>query len=268
MNKTIMSTVDAVSFKGKTVLITGASSGIGRGIAIRFAEAGARLLLLDIDAVGLSETINLCVQNNLKHIIYEVDLSDKSKIDEFWDNITIDDVPDVIVNNAGIYPPMDYLKIDEDFLIKILDVNMNSAFWMCQSYIKKSGKKGGIIVNMSSIEALLPFKTDMVHYSISKAGIIALTRSLARDYGKMGFRANVVLPGAIMTPGTKSLMKDALLGLKFGLAKTGYDFKQRLANGEWGQPDDIAKVVLFLSSDLASYMQGAVIPVDGGFLSS
>ena len=108
----------------------------------------------------------------------------------------------------------------------------------------------------------------MTHYSISKAGVIALTRSIARDYGKLGFRSNVIMPGAIITAGTKSIMKDAILGLDIGLIKTGYDFEQRLADGKWGEPDDVAKVVLFLSSDLASYVQGAVIPVDGGFLSS
>lgn len=268
MNKIITPTSDAVSFKNKIVLITGASSGIGRAIAERFAEAGARLLLLDINIDGLNETLDRCVYNNRKHIAYKIDLGNKQEIDDFWNTIEIDDMPDVIVNNAGMFPMKDYLKIDETFLKKIIDVNMNSSFWMCQAYIDKRGKKGGIIVNISSIEALLPFKTDMVHYSISKAGIIALTRSLARDYGRLGFRSNVVLPGAIMTPGTKLLMKDATLGLKLGLIKTGYDFMQRIANGKWGQPDDVAKVVLFLSSDLASYIQGAVIPVDGGFLTS
>jgi 3-oxoacyl-[acyl-carrier protein] reductase len=91
---------------------------------------------------------------------------------------------------------------------------------------------------------------------------------LARDYGRQGFRANVILPGAIKTPGTNFLIKDALVNAKLGLMKTGYDFKQRLANGRWGIPDEIAKVVLFLSSDMASYIQGAVLPVDGGFLTS
>ena len=263
-----MSTVDAVSFKNKTVLITGASAGIGRAIAIRFADAGAKLLLLDINAEGLNETISLCKQNSHKHDAYPIDLSNKQAIDALWDKIDDNDTPDVIVNNAGMFPPEDFLKIDEKFLKKILDTNMNSAFWMCQHYIAKRQKHGGIIVNISSIEAILPFKTDMVHYSISKAGIIALTRSLARDYAKLGFRSNVVLPGAILTPGTKSLMEEATVGLDFGLIKTGYDFKQRISNGHWGHPDDVAKVVLFLSSDLASYMQGAIVPVDGGFLSA
>ena len=268
MTKPNILTAEAVSFTGKTVLITGASSGIGQATALRFAEAGARLYLLGPHADGLDQTVKMCAKTDCQHLVYEIDLSDKAKIDEFWDKIDDNDLPDVIVNNAGIYPIMDYLKVDEDFLKKILDTNMNSAFWMCQSYIEKRGKLGGIIVNMSSIEAILPFKKDMTHYSISKAGVIALTRSIARDYGKLGFRSNVIMPGAIITAGTKSIMKDAILGLDIGLIKTGYDFEQRLVDGKWGEPDDVAKVVLFLSSDLASYVQGAVIPVDGGFLSS
>lgn len=88
-----------------------------------------------------------------------------------------------------------------EFLEKTLNVNMNSAFWMCQHFIKLRSKKGGIIVNISSVEAILPFKKDMMDYGMSGDGIIALTRSLARDYGRDGFRANVALPGAIKTSG-------------------------------------------------------------------
>ena len=154
------------------------------------------------------------------------------------------------------------------FYSNTLDVNLNSVFWMCQNFIKKRLGKGGIIINLSSIEAILPFKEDLAHYCVSKSGVIALTRSLARDYGKDGFRINVILPGAIKTQGTDNLVRKAISGFKFNLLKTGYDFQTRLALGRWGDPDEVAKVALFLSSNLASYVQGALIPVDGGFLSS
>lgn len=268
MTKLIISVTEMISFKNKKVLITGASSGIGRAIAIRFADAGANLMLLDMDSEGLVDTINLCMKNNgQNHQSTVIDLSNKSTIDEYWKSLSKDDIPDVLINNAGIYPMMNFLKIEEDFLKKVFDVNLNSIFWMCQNYIKKR-RKNGIIVSLSSIEAILPFKKDMTHYSAAKAGVIAFARSIARDYGRLGFRSNVVMPGAILTSGTQTLMKNAILGFKMELLKTGYDFQQRLANNKWGQPDDVAKVVLFLSSDLASYVQGAIVPVDGGFLSS
>lgn len=267
MYKKPISLIEAVSFIDKIVLISGASSGIGRAIAIRFAEAGAKLLLLDINKEGLQETVSI-LGSGCDVNCYSFDLSSKTDIDKFWGNINNKELPDIIVNNVGIYPIKDYLKVDEDYLKKTLDVNMNSTFWMCQKFIQKRGKSGGIIVNTSSIEAILPFKQDLVHYTMGKAGVIALTRSLARDYGALGFRANVILPGAIKTPGTKDLIKEAILKVKINLIKTGYDFNQRIANRKWGEPDDVAKAVVFLSSDLASYVQGAVLPIDGGFLSS
>ena len=258
----------SMTFIDKKVIVTGAASGIGKAIAVRFAEAGASVLLVDVNPAGLSEAVGCLETASCQHSIFEIDLADKKQIDQFWSSLDGEIPPDILVNNAGVYPMEDYLDVDEAFLETVLDVNMNSTFWMCQNFIRRRKETGGIIVNIASVEAVLPFKKDMAHYGMSKAGVIALTRSLARDFGKSGFRVNVVLPGAIRTSGTKSLMKDAILNVKLDLVKTGYDFQQRLAMGRWGEPDEVAKVVLFLSSDLASYVQGALVPVDGGFLSS
>jgi NAD(P)-dependent dehydrogenase (short-subunit alcohol dehydrogenase family) len=261
---------EALSLKGKTTLITGAASGIGKSISYRFAEAGSDLMLLDIDEKGLSCTLNFLEKFDCSKDIFILDLSKKDEIDVFWDKINnyADRLPDILVNNAGIYPFKNYLLVDEIFYAKTLEINLHSVFWMCQNFIKKREKLGGIIVNVSSIEAVVSFKEDMAHYSISKSGVIALTRSLSRDYGRKGFRVNGVLPGAIRTPGTESLMKSAILKLQFNLIKTGMDFQSRLSAGRWGNPDEVAKVALFLSSDLASYVHGVMLPVDGGFLSS
>jgi len=268
MAKERLTLAESITFVGKKVVVTGAASGIGKAIALRFAEAGASVLLLDVNPEGLSKTVGCLETAHCQHSTHEIDLADKKKIDQFWSSLDAESPPDILVNNAGVYPMECYLDIDEDFLEKVFNVNMNAAFWMCQNFIRLRKGRGGIIVNISSIEAVLPFKKDMVHYGMSKAGVIALTRSLARDYGKSGFRVNVVLPGAIRTSGTRSLVKDAILNVKLDLVKTGFDFQQRLAIGRWGEPDEVAKVVLFLSSDLASYVQGAIVPVDGCFLSS
>ena len=146
-------------------------------------------------------------------------------------------------------------------------VNLNQVLWMCQYFIKKNLNQGSTILNVSSIEAILPFKEGMSHYTISKLGVIALTRGLAKDFGKKGFRVNVLVPGGIITPGTKNVAKD-IAKLKFGLLKTGYDFSTRLPLGRAGGPDEVALAALFLVSDMSSYITGALVPVDGGFLSS
>jgi NAD(P)-dependent dehydrogenase (short-subunit alcohol dehydrogenase family) len=251
--------------EGKKVLVTGASSGIGRAIALRFADAQAQVLLLDINRDGLGE-----IKQNLLPAasVYPIDLTSKKQIDEFWESLDDDALPDVIINNAGVYPAKDFLDIDEDFLRQTFAINLESVLWMCQGFIGRARKKGGIIINVSSIEAILPFKKDLVTYSVSKAGVLALTRALARDYGRHNFRVNCILPGAIKTPGTTRLIKQAIQKIKLDLIKTGYDFQNRLALNRWGQPDEVARVALFLASDLASYVQGTIIPVDGGFLSS
>jgi NAD(P)-dependent dehydrogenase (short-subunit alcohol dehydrogenase family) len=256
-----------ISLEGKKTLISGAGSGIGRSIAKRFAEAGSDLVLVDIDERGLNETSDTMQKFTSRVSIIKLDLSKKAQIDNMWEDFN-DEIPDILINNAGIYPFKNYLELEEDELKKTMDVNLSSIFWMCQNFIKKRINKGGIIVNLSSIEAILPFKEDLAHYSVSKAGVLALTRSLARDYGRKNFRINTILPGAIKTPGTDNLVKMAISKMKVKLIKTGYDFQNRLALGRWGNPDEVAKVVLFLCSDLASYVQGAMIPVDGGFLSS
>lgn len=250
----------------KRVLITGAASGIGRATAKLFYLAGATLTLVDQNTYELRETKREIDRFAIE--TYTVDLSKKQEIDRLWDDLDETKyVPDILVNNAGIYPFQNYLKVEEKDLKKILDVNLNSMFWMCQNFIKRK-KRDGIIVNVSSIEAIMPFKEDVVAYGMSKAGVISLTRSIARDYGRKGFRSNVVLPGAIRTEGTNSLIKKTIQKMDFKLVNVGYLFNKRLAMGRWGKPEEVAKVILFLSSDLASYVQGAMIPVDGGFLSS
>lgn len=267
-DKGLVPTSDLLSQNGRRVLITGAASGIGKAMALRFSDAGADCLLLDIDEPGLQSLASRLQSKGSSASIAKVDLRSKSQIDTFWGELMDESLPDVLINNAGVYAIKDCLDIDEAFWNTTMSINLESVFWMCQSFIKRRLRKGGIIVNVSTIEAILPFKKDLVAYGTSKAGVIGLTRGLARDYGPHGFRINAILPGAIKTPGTKRLMKMAIQGFKVDLIKTGYDFQSRLAMGRWGEPDEVARVALFLASDSASYVQGAVIPVDGGFLSS
>ncbi len=260
---------DLLSFKGKKVLITGGGSGIGLATAHRFAELGADLYLIDIDLrlLGSAKKI-LTDRYDVDVSAFKVDLSSKGEISRLWQNLEGDE-PDILINNVGVYIFKNFLEIDEKFLDRMMKINFESAFWMCQEFIKRRmrRKKGGVIINLGSIEAVMPFAPGLAHYDAAKTAVLALTRALARDYSKKGFRINAVVPGGINTPGVKKLRQKATMNFRVDMMKLAMDFKSRLPIGRFGDPDEVARVMVFLASDLASYMTGALIPVDGGFLS-
>ncbi|HEU4783399.1 MAG TPA: SDR family NAD(P)-dependent oxidoreductase [Ktedonobacterales bacterium] len=256
-----------LSLQGRRVLITGAAAGIGHAMALRFAEAGADLDLVDRDTAGLTRLAD-DLANGLRQVrTHVVDLTNRAAILALWEGMGAE-TPDTLINNAGSYPMRDYEEVDPHFLEKTLRVNLESALWMAQGFIAGRKRKGGVIVNVSSVEALIPLRDDLIPYSVAKAGILALTRGLAHAYGRDGFRVNVLVPGAIRTPGTDRLRGTAIRQLDVDMIKTGIQFGSRLSLGRWGKADEVARVALFLASDLASYVHGAMIPVDGGFLAS
>ncbi len=266
MRNTLAPLAKLISLKGKRAVITGSAVGIGKAMAYRFAEAGADLELVDIDKESLETVKRELRQFKSAVNIYRVDLSQKEEVDSLWQELKGKE-PDILINNAGIYPFRDFLKVDEAFFSKVMDINLKSTLLMCQHMIRCRLRKGGVIINIGSIEAILPFAEDLVPYDISKAGVIALTRALAKKYGKKGFRINVILPGGISTPGTRAVAQE-ITRFKVGLLKTGLEFKMRLPLNRRGRPDEVACMALVLASDLSSYVHGASIPVDGGFLSA
>jgi 3-oxoacyl-[acyl-carrier protein] reductase len=255
-----------MSLRDKTAVITGAASGIGKAIAYRFGEAGATLELVDLNTDRLHALVHELADHAIPARCHAVDLAQKAAIDRLWTE-RLTTAPDILVNNAGIYPFKSYLEIDETFLEHVMHVNFTSVFWMCQHMIRQRQERGGVIINVGSIEAILPFKEELTHYSSSKGGVLALTRALAKDYGKAGFKINAIIPGGILTAGIKNVAKD-ILKLNFGLIKSGIEFKNRLPLGRFGSPDEVALMAFVLATDLSSYVHGTLIPVDGGFLSS
>ncbi len=255
-----------ISLKGKRALITGAAAGLGKAIAYRFAEAGADLDLIDVDAVNLSKAKEELSVFSVDVNTHLVDMSDKDQIDDLWSQVQTAS-PDILVNNAGIYPFRHFVHADEAFYRQVMEVNLFSVYWMCQHMILQRGKRGGVILNIGSIEAVLPFKEDLAHYSVSKAGVIALTRALAKEHARRGFRVNALVPGGIVTSGTLAAAKQ-IFRFRFDVLKTAFQFQQRLPIRRPGQPDEVARIALVLVSDFSSYVHGATIPVDGGFLSA
>jgi len=259
---------ELLSLKGRRALVTGAASGIGRAVALRLAEAGADLVLVDRHEANLcasTEVLARELPSSPQPHVEVVDLASRQAIRALWRRL--EPVPEVLVNAAGSYPFAAFVSIDEPDYRAVMAVNLDAVVWMCQEMIRRRGRKGGAIVNVGSVEALLPFKADLAHYGAAKAGVIALTRSLAREHAGRGFRVNVVVPGGIDTPGTRAAARD-LLRLKLGRLVDGLDFSRRLPAGRLGRADEVARVVAFLASDAAAYMFGAVVSVDGGFLSA
>ncbi|MCD6323833.1 MAG: SDR family oxidoreductase [Desulfurococcales archaeon] len=259
---------DLLSLRGKVSLITGAASGIGEAMALRFGEVGSDLYLVDVDEEGLRRVAGRVKgEFGVDVRSFRVDLRSKAEVDRLWGEIRGSE-PDVLVNNAGVYLFRDFLEVNEDFLELTLSVNLKSVFWMCQHMIRARKGRGGVIINVGSIEAVLPFAKGLVHYDVSKIGVIGLSRALAREYGKDGFRVIALVPGGIETKGVEKLKREAILKLKIDVIKTGVNFMSRLPLGRMGKPDEVARMAVVLASDLASYVTGAVIPVDGGFLSA
>jgi len=174
-------TAPTLDMTGRRVLISGASSGIGRAMAATFADAGAELVLVDIDERGLELACGELAAGGCAAIRHAVlDLDDKSAVDAFWD--AGGSVPDTLVNNAGIYPMRRFMDLDKASLDRVMHVNLESLFWMCQGFIRARGKLGGVIINVSSIEAYTAFKREMVAYTTSKTGVLGFTRALATTW--------------------------------------------------------------------------------------
>lgn len=255
-----------LSLRGRRAVVTGAATGIGRAVAYRFAEAGASLVLVDLDDEGLQRVRDELTPLGVDVRCHTVDLSEKAAIDAFWAAFE-GSAPEILVNNAGIYPFHGFLDTDAAVLERVMRVNLYAVFWMCQHIVRRRRGAGGVIINIGSIEAVLPFQADLAHYAMSKAGVMAFTRTLAREYGPQGFRVNALVPGGIFTQGVKNTAKE-LLHFNLGLIKSGLDFRSRLPLRRFGRPDEVALMALVLASDLSTYVQGALIPVDGGFLST
>lgn len=241
--------------EGKTALITGAARGIGKALAIRFAQEGANIAFTDL-------VINDAAQETEKEIAalgvkvkgYASNAANFDQTHEVVAEIVKDfGSIDVLVNNAGITKDGLMLKMTEAQWDAVLTVNLKSAFNFIHAVIPVMSKqRKGSIINMSSVVGVHG-NAGQCNYSASKAGMIGLAKSIAQEMGKRGIRANAIAPGFIITAMTDQLSDEV---------KKAWCDKIPLHRG--GTPEDISDVALFLASDLSSYVTGQVIQVDGG----
>ena len=244
-----------MNFKDQVVIVTGASRGIGYSIAEAFAKNGATIALCSTNDEKAKEVASkLSSEHNIKAFGKGVDIKNLESVSSFIkDTINEFGRIDVLVNNAGITRDNLLLRLTEDDWTDVINTNLNSIFFTTKSVIKTMLKqKYGRIINVGSVVGLMG-NPGQSNYAASKAGMMAFTKSIAKEYGKKNITVNAVAPGFIQTDMTESLPNDYLDNI------IGSVPLNRI-----GIPDDVSNAVMFLASDSANYITGQTISIDGG----
>jgi len=262
---------DLISLTGRRAVVTGGASGIGFAISCRLAEAGAIVLVADRDGEAAQKASQELKDYGYKSAFARCDVSREKEVKSMVD-IAIREMGgiDILVNNAGIYPKIPLGQMTGDDFERVMSVNLTGAFLCSRETSRKmiEQRKGGCIINIASIESFHPSSKGLTAYDSSKGGVLMLTRSLALELGQYDIRVNAVAPGGIMTKNLLSRSGEASKEEEREQLKELKRFMARMVLGRMGKADDVARVTLFLASELSSYMTGSIITVDGGYLIS
>jgi 2-deoxy-D-gluconate 3-dehydrogenase len=258
---------ELLDLHGKSAIVTGGAAGIGLGITRRLAEAGASVLIADLD----ENTARLAAKELAEEgFIVEAtgaDVADEKSVQEVVDTcVQLFGGVDILVNNAGIYPNFPLADLDSSTFDRIVSVNLRGVYLFTKyvSELMKSEQRHGQIVNVTSIDALHPSMVGLAAYDATKHGVWGLTKNVAVELAPFGIQVNAVAPGGIVTPGTAVIETPADAGVDMEAMLA--TFLAKIPMRRMGDPDEIGKVVLFLVSDMASYMTGSQVVVDGGAL--
>lgn len=239
----------------KVAVITGASRGIGKAIAISFAKSGAHIALIyNGNSQKAEETIEEIKKYNVKAKAYQCDVSDFNETYKTVSQVLEDfETVDILVNNAGITKDKLVLTMTEQDFSRVIDVNLKGAFNMIKHICPIMAKKrSGKIINISSISGIMG-NVGQANYSASKAGLIGLSKTIAKEYAPRNIKCNVIAPGFIKTDMTEALNDQ---------------IKEQVVNAiplkKMGEPQDVAALAVFLASEYSDYITGEVIKVDGG----
>lgn len=248
---------DLIRLDGQTAIVTGGAKGIGRGIVERLAEAGATVVVADVDDDAGAAT---AAANNAQYVRADMTSEDDLK------RLVAGTVErhgrvDVLVNNAGIYPVKPAREMTAAEWDRVQSVNLRGLFLLSREFANAAAQNGngGAIVNIGSIDSLHPSSVGLAAYDASKGGALMFTKNFALEVAPLGIRVNLIAPGGITTEGVSQSQGE----LPSDLIE---QFLSRVPLGRWGEPDDIALATLYLATPLSAYVTGAVFVVDGGRL--
>jgi NAD(P)-dependent dehydrogenase (short-subunit alcohol dehydrogenase family) len=252
-------------FENKVAGVTGAAQGIGRVIALRLAQEGAKIALLDLQ--DTSETMSLCQKNSGSVLGLSVDVSQKQPIVEAlhhiietWDKI------DIWVNNAGIFDDTPLTELSEARWDKVIDVNYKSMFLCAQAVAPVMRSQGwGRIINIASMAAKVAFPNEAAYCS-SKSAVVGLTRALGVELGPHGITVNAICPGPIDTEMLRHTYQRLADAHEVSLEEWYAQILETIPVGRYGQPADVAGLVAFLASDEAAFINAQAINIDGGMV--
>jgi NAD(P)-dependent dehydrogenase (short-subunit alcohol dehydrogenase family) len=245
---------------GALVLVTGAGQGNGRAIAVGVAAAGARVIVTDVRQDTAQSAAEEILASGGKAKAYQLDVTDAAACTKLAEQVGSEvGAVNVLVNNAGIIirETIDSPKAPENWR-RVMDVNVNGIFNVVHAWLPSLRQTRGNIINVASIASFVGVGSTL-GYSPSKGAVKLFTQALARDLAPDGIRVNAIAPGVIATPMTESTREDPnrLAG-----------FMTRTPLGRVGQPEELIGPVIFLASSMASYVNGAILPIDGGFLAA
>jgi len=246
------------SLTGKTALVTGANTGLGQGIAVALAEAGANIAL--IGRTEPTETLEQISKIGVMAYSIRADLSDANAVvDIVGEAVSELGCADILVNNAGIIKRNEALDFTQEDWDTVMNVNLRTLFFLAQAFARHlvAAKRSGKIINIASV---LSFQGGIrvPSYTASKYGVCGLTKALANEWAGHGINVNAIAPGYFKTNNTAALQVDT---------NRNAEILGRIPSGRWGTPSDLGGAVVFLASEAADYVQGITLPVDGGWLS-
>ncbi len=252
---------------GKSAIVTGGAMGIGFGVARRYVEAGANVLIADLDG-DLAARKAAELEGPGKAASMAVDVAERGAGERLVDEcVSHYGSVDILVNNAGIYPQTPMLELTRESWQRVIDINLTGLAFISKAIGQRMVEQGngGKIINVASIDALHPSMVGLTAYDSSKGGVLMFTRSFALEMGPHGVNVNAIAPGGINTEGTAAPLEGSGMTPEQMQAMTE-QFVARIPLRRMGEPDDIAKVALFLASPASDYMTGELVVVDGGVL--